>query len=204
MIKTFFRSDIDNMETRYRAHFVNSLSGFKSANLVGSIDQQGIENLAVVSSVVHLGANPPLMGMVMRPHTVRRDTLENIKATKVYTLNHIGVDFVEQAHQSSASYQAEENEFDKVGLDSEYLSDFIAPFVQQSAIKLGMALVEIVPIKHNGTVLIIGEIVQAHVAANAIQSDGFVSLSSKGIVAINGLDAYVTQQQEKRFPYAKP
>ena len=79
----FNASDIANMEQRYRANFINALSGFKSANLIGTISKSGQHNLAIVSSVFHIGAHPPLMGMIMRPHTVPRDTLQNIKDTGV-------------------------------------------------------------------------------------------------------------------------
>ncbi|MCJ8275234.1 MAG: flavin reductase family protein, partial [Bdellovibrionales bacterium] len=48
---------------------VNSLSGFKSANLVGTQSKDGQTNLAMFSSFFHLGANPPLMGFVLRPHS---------------------------------------------------------------------------------------------------------------------------------------
>ena len=78
------------MEQRERARLINSLSGFKSANLIGTCDKQGLENLAVVSSVVHLGSNPPLFGFIVRPTESRRDTLENILETKHFTINSVG------------------------------------------------------------------------------------------------------------------
>lgn len=58
---TLSRQDIQAMDQRERARLINSLSGFKSANLIGTCDKQGLENLAVVSSVVHLGSNPPCL-----------------------------------------------------------------------------------------------------------------------------------------------
>ncbi len=75
--------DIAAMDDRYRVFFVNALSGFKAAHLVGttSATEEGQDNLALFSSVVHIGANPPLLGMISRPHTVPRHTLENIQAT---------------------------------------------------------------------------------------------------------------------------
>ena len=111
-IKWFSREDIDAMDSRYRAHFINSLSGVKSANLLGTRSELGEENLAIISSVFHLGANPPLMGMIMRPHSVARHSLENILETGVYTLNHIADSFFAQAHQTSAKYPKEQSEFE--------------------------------------------------------------------------------------------
>ena len=63
----FSGEDIGAMASRRRAAFVNSLSGFKSANLVGSADRQGHTNLAIMSSAVHLGSHPPLLALVIRP-----------------------------------------------------------------------------------------------------------------------------------------
>lgn len=201
--QVFTRYDIDNMPQRFRANFVNCLSGFKSANLIGTKSASGNENLAVFSSVVHLGANPPLLGMVLRPHTVRRDTLENIQDTKLYTINHIEASFRDKAHQTSASYDQAENEFEAVGLHAQYLDDFECPFVLESAIKLGMKLVQIIPITHNDTLFVIGEVVNAQLPPSLIKDDGFIALEKANGVCISGLDAYLVPKEPKRFAYAK-
>ena len=58
-----------------RLNLINSLSGIKPANLIGTINEDGTENLAIFSSVVHLGSNPALFGFVLRPRgEVRRHT----------------------------------------------------------------------------------------------------------------------------------
>ncbi|MFT6737257.1 MAG: flavin reductase (DIM6/NTAB) family NADH-FMN oxidoreductase RutF, partial [Kangiellaceae bacterium] len=74
-IKIFNERAILDLPQRTRANFINSLSGFKSANLIGTQSIEGVNNLSMVSSVFHVGANPPLIGMLIRPHTVKRDTL---------------------------------------------------------------------------------------------------------------------------------
>lgn len=76
--KNFTKSQITAMDERKRARLINSLSGFKSANLIGTQDKFGNNNLAIVSSVVHIGSSPPLLGFVSRPNTVDRHTLENV------------------------------------------------------------------------------------------------------------------------------
>ena len=63
----FRSSDINPMDTRRRGAFVNSLSGFKSANLVGTANAQCHTNVATMSSALHLGSNPPLLALVIRP-----------------------------------------------------------------------------------------------------------------------------------------
>ena len=139
MTKQFTRGDIDALAQRYRANLINSLSGFKSATLVGTTN--GVtNNLAIVSSIVHVGANPPLIGMIMRPHTVTRDTLSNIKQQGFYTLNHVAVDWVDKAHQTSARYAPDESEFEAVGLTAQISESFSAPYVKESEIKIGLKI----------------------------------------------------------------
>ena len=66
----FNTQSLNELEQRYRAHLINSLSGFKSANLLGTVDKNGQENLSIVSSVFHLGANPALLGMIIQVRRV--------------------------------------------------------------------------------------------------------------------------------------
>ena len=73
-MKHYKQSDLAQMKDRERARFVNCLSGFKSANVIGTRDRHQQDNLAIVSSVVHLGSNPPFLGFIMRPQSVTRHT----------------------------------------------------------------------------------------------------------------------------------
>ena len=66
MTKHIAQADLANMDNRHRVNFINSLSGYKSANLIGTSSRKNEDNLAIVSSVVHLGA-PSLIGFIMRP-----------------------------------------------------------------------------------------------------------------------------------------
>lgn len=196
--------DLDNMEQRFRAQFINSLSGFKSACLVGTQNDHAQTNLSIISSIFHVGANPPLLGMILRPHTVRRDTLENIQQTGVYTFNQVNSDIIAQAHQTSARYDVGISEFTETGL-TPYFSDAIkAPYVAESNLKVGMKLESIQRLKINQTELIIGRIIEVIVDENSVAKDGYVDIESLDSVAISGLDAYHTTKTINRFDYAKP
>jgi hypothetical protein len=56
----FTSADINALEQRKRATFINTLAGVKQVALVGSQNQHQQTNLAIFNSVVHIGANPPL------------------------------------------------------------------------------------------------------------------------------------------------
>lgn len=202
-IKTFLKNDFAQMEHRHRVHFINSLSGYKSANLVGTIDKNGVSNLAIISSVIHLGADPALMAFINRPHSVERNTLDNIYSAGCFTLNHVSADIFEQAHHTSARYPAGVSEFDKAGL-TEHFGSLSAPYVAQSPIKLGLEFREKIDIQLNGTVLIIGEIVEVMLADSLIAEDGKVDLGASQTVAVSGLDEYHVAESLGRLAYAKP
>ncbi|MFT5717324.1 MAG: flavin reductase (DIM6/NTAB) family NADH-FMN oxidoreductase RutF [Oleiphilaceae bacterium] len=200
----FTQHDINALDNHERALFINSLSGFKSANLVGTANAAKHSNLAIVSSVVHLGANPPLLGMVMRPQSEPRGTLGNIIDTGVYTLNHVNVDIYEQAHQTSARYPDDVSEFDEVGLTEQWNDSFNAPFVQESNIKIAMEFRERHSLAINGTEFVIGEIVSIEMPDGIVAEDGFVSLEKAGTLAISSLDTYHSTQTLASLSYAKP
>jgi flavin reductase (DIM6/NTAB) family NADH-FMN oxidoreductase RutF len=195
---------IKSWERFYRANFINSLTGFKSVSLIGSIDKSGKPNLAIFSSIVHLGADPALVGFINRPLAAAPHTIGNIEATGEYTINHIHAGILPQAHQTSAKYDIEVNEFEAVGLTPQYLHTCKAPFVAESNIKYALNLVEIVPIKHNNTFFVIGSICEVILPTTIIQKDGFIEANKAGSIASTGLDAYYSAELINRFAYAKP
>ncbi|MEY4292398.1 MAG: hypothetical protein RIQ61_775, partial [Bacteroidota bacterium] len=83
------KNAIEQLEQRYRTTFINSLAGFRQAVLVGTKSAEGHSNLAIFNSLIHLGAHPALFGLINRPDSVQRDTLQNIISTKSYTLNYV-------------------------------------------------------------------------------------------------------------------
>jgi flavin reductase (DIM6/NTAB) family NADH-FMN oxidoreductase RutF len=193
-----------SFEKTYRTNFVNSLSGFKSANLIGSISDEGKTNLAIFSSVIHVGANPPALGFLMRPVSVERHTYNNIKETNFFTINHINQEIFKQAHQTSARYDKEVSEFDECGLTPEYSETLKAPYVKESTIKIGLKFVEEQEIKANGTIFIVGEIVEIILPDDVVAMDGYVEIEKAGTIAIGGLDSYHDTKRIARLAYAKP
>jgi flavin reductase (DIM6/NTAB) family NADH-FMN oxidoreductase RutF len=198
------KEKILKFEKLYRAAFVNSISGFKSASLIGTISSEGKTNLAIFSSVIHVGANPPLMGFLMRPVSVERHTYNNIKETGYFTINHINKEIFKQAHQTSASYEKDISEFGACGLTPECTETNKAPYVKESKIKIGLKFVEENEVKFNGTIFIIGEIQEIVLPDDAILSDGYLDIEKAGTIAISGLDNYHETKRIARLSYAKP
>lgn len=200
---TYNHNDILNLETRYRANLINSIGGFKSLALIATKSKEGITNLATFSSLFHLGANPALCGIIIRPSYPKRNTLGNILDTKQYTINHVLPSFINKAHQCSAKYDEGVSEFEQVGLTPEFINEVFPPFVLESNVKFACEFVEKMDIALNGTSLIIGKIVKVIFPDEILSNDGFVDLEKAQTVTCSGLDSYHTTNKVTRLSYAK-
>lgn len=200
----FNQRDIEKMDYLYRINLINSCSGYKSANLIGTKSNDGFENVAIFSSITHIGSSPAMLGFFLRPTTVVRNTYENIKSTQFYTINHIYKEIIEDAHHTSAKYDKHISEFDVTQLKSEYKNKHYAPFVANSPLQLAMEFVEEYHIKANETILVIGKINEIHLNDELLENDGFTNLCKGNIAAINGLDGYTIPQLKTRFEYQRP
>jgi flavin reductase (DIM6/NTAB) family NADH-FMN oxidoreductase RutF len=197
------KEDILEREKFYRANFINSISGFKSANLIGTISAKGNTNLAIFNSVIHVGANPPALGFLMRPVSVERHTYNNIKETGYYTINHINKKIFKKAHQTSAGYKVNVSEFDECGLNPEFYDRITAPYVKEAKIKIGLKFIEENEIKYNGTIFIVGEIVEIMFPDDVVAKDGYVDIEKAETIAISSLDSYHETKRIARLSYAK-
>ena len=198
------REDIDNLEKIFKINLINSCSGFKSANLLGSISKEGVSNVAVFSSVIHLGSNPPTLGFILRPTTVPRDTYKNIKESGVFTINHIYEEIIEDAHHTSAKYPENVSEFDVTNLEEEFKGSFEAPFVMESPVQMSMKFIEEIPVPSNNVMLIVAQIEELYIQDALLQKDGLINLSIGKVAAINGLDTYAIPTFKKQLSYQRP
>jgi flavin reductase (DIM6/NTAB) family NADH-FMN oxidoreductase RutF len=195
---------LQQMEQRKRAMLINSIGGYKFVSLIGTIDENKNTNLAIFSSLFHLGANPALIGFIMRPDSVDRHTLSNIMTTKIYTINHLNENIYKQAHQTSARYEKEISEFDATGLTTAFKNNFTAPYVSESNIQMGVVFKERIDLTINGTILIIGEITQLYYPQDCICEDGFIDIEKANTITCSGLDSYHSTNRLSRLSYAKP
>lgn len=195
------QKDIDQFDHIKRLKIINAITGIKPANLIGTISKEGITNVAVFSSVVHLGSSPALFGIVTRQKKNNfGDTYNNIIENKFYTINHIHPEFIEKAHYTSGKFNEEKSEFDQCQLTEEFVPNFTAPFVKESKLKVGMMFKEAVNIALNGTVLIIGEVVHLTIPDDALENNE-LNLETSGGVGISGLNSYYSVKKIGEFPH---
>ncbi|MCG9880350.1 MAG: flavin reductase [Bacteroidia bacterium] len=204
MEKILRKNDIGSLEKQYRTNLINGLHGFKSAMLIGTQNLEGLTNLALFSQVIHIGANPAMMGILHRPVSVEKHTYENIMATHQFTINHVPLEMYKQAHHTSARYERTESEFEHAGFHPYYSSQLIAPYVAESPIKIGLSLAEIIPVKSNNTLLIVGSIEEIIIDDSALCEEGFIDLDQTKTALVHGLETYYKAEKIERLAYAKP
>ena len=202
-MKHISRDDISQMEKIERLNLINSCTGYKSANLLATKSIDGKSNVAIFSSVTHLGSNPALIGFIMRPTTVPRDTYKNIKETGYFTVNHITVDMIEDAHHTSANYDLGISEFDKTNLEEEYKNVIEIPFVKGSPVQLYCKYVNEYYNKENDTIHVIASIENLFFEEELEHKDGWLQIDRGNVIALNGLDGYCLPKLVDRFQYAR-
>ena len=200
----FNNQDINQLDKIFRINLINSCSGFKSANLLGTISDEGITNVAVFSSVTHLGSNPPTLGFILRPTTVPRNTHKNLKDLGYFTINHIWEAIFEEAHHTSAKYPDDISEFDMTNLEPEFKGNYKAPFVKNAPVQMAMKFVEEIFVPSNDVMLVVAQIEELYVKDELLQKDGLINLSKGNVVTINGLDTYAVPKFKKQLSYQRP
>lgn len=197
------KQEIENFDRKYKLNLINSISGIKPANLIATQSKEGKNNVAVFSSVVHLGSSPAQLGFIMRPQDNNpRDTYANIMDTKFYTINHISESFIKKAHYTSAKLERGVSEFEKINIDKEFINDFYAPFVKESHVKIGMKHLQNIPLP-NGCIFIIGEVEMVVFPENTINELGQLNLESYNCTGISGLNTYYSLNKLETFPYVR-
>lgn len=202
-MKHISKDVISQMEKVERLNLINSCTGYKSANLIATKSIDGKSNVAIFSSVTHLGSDPALIGFIMRPTTVPRDTYKNIKETGYFTVNHITIDMIADAHHTSANYELGVSEFNKTNLEEEYKNNIETPFVKGSPVQLYCKHINEYYIKENNTIHIIASIENIFFNEDLEHQDGWLQIDKGNVVTLNGLDGYCLPKLVDRFQYAR-
>ncbi len=200
----FNKKNISNLEKYNKINLINSITGIKPALLVGTKSLEHGSNLAIFSSIVHISSNPPLLGFFLRTNKkIRRDTFENIIENNQYTFNHINSSFIKRAHNTSIKFEKTISEFDACKLTEDYIDGFVAPFVKESNVSIGMSLSEIIEMGCAESKLIIGEISHILFENDFLENDFSLNLEKTGSIGVCGLNHYYENKKNISLQYAR-
>ena len=201
MASVFKNNDFDSLDKYFRINLINSITGLKPANLICSQSNTGIDNVAIFSSVVHLGSNPPLVGFIIRPQQRRKtDTYTNLKENPYLTINSIQTNFIDKAHLTSGKFKKDESEFEKIGINKIFLENFDIPFVEESAIKIGLEKIKEIKLP-NECILLICSVKIIIVDDAILLEDGNIDFDNSNIASISGLQSYYSSKKMKTLSY---
>jgi len=203
-IEIITSDDLKQFEKRKRTNLINGLSGLRSANLIATLSETGNENLAIFNSVMHIGADPALMGFIMRPEVVERQTMQNIRYNKKFTINQVTEAIHKQSHLTSAKFDKETSEFEACQISPYFHQDYPIPFVKESNIKIALNLEEEILVKSNNTILVIGKVDFILLNNGILDEAGHIDFEQISGIAVNGLDTYYTAKKIAKYKFARP
>ena len=200
-MRNIYKKEIIEMDRFERVNLLTSLSGIKAASLVGTISNRNVSNVAIFSSIIHLGSNPPLVGLLIRPQTKKiSDTYVNIKSNNSFTINHVNENIIKKSHYTSAKTDSAKSEFDDVGLTEEYIDNFLSPFVKESDIGFGLLYDEEILLSNNCK-LIIGEIDNIKLNKNIKSKNGIIDLANSNSIGVDGIGTYYKLSKSECHEY---
>jgi flavin reductase (DIM6/NTAB) family NADH-FMN oxidoreductase RutF len=142
---------------------------------VSTLSAEGIPNLAPFSFFTGVSANPPVIcfsPMVRGSDGKRKDTINNIEATREFVVNIVSERFAEQMNACSAEVPPEVDEFALSGL-TPMPSRMVKPArVAESLVNMECRLVQIVEVsaKPLGGSIVLGEVLVFHVDDAIVES----------------------------------
>ena len=196
-VSKYNESQISNLDRTFKINLINSITGLKPANLIGTTDKN-IDNVAIFSSVLHLGSSPALIGFMIRPQYKRKtDTYLNLLENPYFTINSIEREYIDKAHKSSGKYSKDISEFDELNIEKVYIDNYKAPFVKDSLIKIGLHKVEEIKLL-NRCRLIVGKVELLVINNNILESDGNIDFSKSTTTCISGCQNYYNVKLTKQ------
>lgn len=136
---------------------------------VSSQDENGTTNLAPFSFFTVISANPMMVCFSpMRRGTdgAKKDTLNNIEATKQFVINIVSEDFIQQMNDCATEFPSDVDEFEASGLTKTESAVVKPPRVRESRVHLECELDQVLHFGQDEAgagSLVIGKVVHVHV-----------------------------------------
>jgi flavin reductase (DIM6/NTAB) family NADH-FMN oxidoreductase RutF len=163
---------------RFRVGDLRGVDGYKLATglivprpigWIGSISPTGVPNLAPYSFFNVVSGQPPTF--VFSPgRGSRKDTLANVREVGEFTINMVTEEVADAMNATSATFEADVDEFAACGLTAVPSSSIRPPMVGECKANIECIVTQIVDIGHveHGNGLVIGEAVEIHVARHLL------------------------------------
>jgi len=173
--------DVNDMSPPERYRFMTSVIVPRPIGWLSTRSADGVDNLAPFSFFNAVAANPMLVVVGVGSHQDGiKDTAANIRATGVFCHNIVTEKHLQAMNLTAGEYPAGTCEFDTVGISKAEAKQIDAPYVADCPVVLECRLFEEVDLKGARAALLVGEVVAAHVTAEAREmwQNGFLDVSA--------------------------
>ena len=133
---------------------------------VGTVDADGVTNLAPHSFFTMVSEEPPV---VMFSSTTRKDSLDNAEATGEFTVSLVSRPQFEAANQTSAPYDPDVSEFAAAGIAEQPSVVVSPPRVATSPAVMECTVERIIPV--GGNFMVLGRVVHVAVDTQTLRTD---------------------------------
>jgi len=141
---------------------------------IGTIDESGRHNLAPYSFFNVVATHPPTFAVAPVTTGGKKDTLRNIEATKVFTVNIVTEETVAAMNATAASLPPGADEFAHAGLTAVTTDTCAAPLVAEAVANFECEMTHMIPVGAptgdlpGSGVLILGEARRVHIAERLV------------------------------------
>lgn len=160
---------IDDLDPAEAYKLASGLTVPRPIGWIGTVSSHGVRNLAPYSFFNVVSGQPPTF-VVAPLLDSRKDTLNNLESTGVFTVNIVTRDTVEAMNATAARFPSEVDEFDECGLTAITADTNAAPVVAEAAANFECTVTQMVPLGVGSDgdapsgMLVIGEAQRIHVA----------------------------------------
>lgn len=169
--------DVANLDPMEAYKLGTGLTVPRPIGWIGTVSEAGVHNLAPYS-FFNLVAKSPLTFVVAPAVGARKDTLDNLEATGVFTVNIVTEETVVAMNATSATFPADVDEFEACGLTAVRSETSNAPLVAEAVANFECSVVQSIPVGRSAdglepsAILVIGEAQRIHVAER-VSDDAF-------------------------------
>lgn len=169
--------DVANLEPIESYKLSSGLTVPRPIGWIGTVSATGVRNLAPYSFFNMVAMYPPTF-VVAPTFGGRKDTLDNLESTGVFTVNIVTEETVVAMNSTAATFPADIDEFEQCGLTAITADTSEAPLVGEAVANFECSVVQILPLGRSadGTgpsgTLVIGEAQRIHVAER-VSDDNF-------------------------------
>jgi flavin reductase (DIM6/NTAB) family NADH-FMN oxidoreductase RutF len=166
---------------------------------ISTTSTDGVDNLAPYSFCNVVAVDPPVVMFAPVGRDDLKNTPQNVADTEEFVLNTVTHDIVEEMNATSATLPADESEFDHVGIDRAESVVVNPPRVAAASVALECELYDWIEV--GDSVLILGEVVHAHVD-EAVLTDDKIDIDALDPVGRLAGNYYAATQD--RFELERP